>query len=89
MDETTFNKAFFDALSELPFSIQMEVAGTSPGETWDHSRGITEFNAGKTEHQSEIANLNTGIFVELKACIEVWLDSVKWNERPHPQRSGT
>lgn len=72
VDEITFNKAFFDALSELPFSVQLEVAATFPGKKWDNSRGIADLNTGKTEHQSEIVNLNTGIFVELKGCIEVW-----------------
>lgn len=72
VDKETFNKAFFDALSELPFSFQLEVAGTFPGVKWDNSRGIADLNDGKAEHQSEIVNLNTGIFVELKGCIEVW-----------------
>ena len=68
----TFNKAFCDALSELPFSFQLEVAGTFPGAKWDNSRGIADLNDGKTEHQSEIANLNAGIFVELTGCIAAW-----------------
>lgn len=72
VDKETFNKAFFDALSELPFSIQLEVAGASPGAKWDNSRGITDLNDGKIEHQSEIANLNTGVFVELTGCIAAW-----------------
>ncbi|MFG9472269.1 hypothetical protein ACEPXR_07865 [Pseudomonas aeruginosa] len=72
VDKETFNKAFFDALSELPFSFQLEVAGTFPGAKWDNSRGITDLNDGKVEHQSEITNLNTGIFVELTGCIAAW-----------------
>jgi hypothetical protein len=73
VDELTFNKAFFDALSELPLSVQLEVAGSAPGEKWNNSRGINDLNSGKAEHQAEIPNLNTGIFVELKGCIEAWL----------------
>lgn len=72
VDKETFNKAFFDALSELPFSFQLEVAGTYPGAKWDNSRGIADLNGGKAAHQSEMVNLNTGIFVELKGCIEAW-----------------
>jgi hypothetical protein len=72
VDKETFNKAFFDALSELPFSIQLEIAETLPGNKWDNSRGIADLNTGKAERQSEIVNLNTGVFVELKGCIEAW-----------------
>ncbi|ODV40610.1 hypothetical protein AWV79_05990 [Cupriavidus sp. UYMMa02A] len=72
LGEDTFNKAFFDALAELPFSIQLEVAGSSPNGKWNNSHGIADLNTGKIEHQEEIANLNTGIFVELKGCIATW-----------------
>ncbi|WP_155628583.1 hypothetical protein [Burkholderia stagnalis] len=72
VDEATFNKAFFDALYELPFSIQLDVAGSAPGEKWDNSRGIADLNDGKVQHQAEIVNLNTGIFFELKGGIEAW-----------------
>lgn len=72
VDQSTFNKAFFDALSELPFSVQMQVAANAPGKKWDNSRGIADLNDGKAQHQSEIVNLNTGIFVELKGGIEAW-----------------
>jgi hypothetical protein len=74
VDEETFNKAFFDSVSELPFSIQLEVASSAPGAKWDNSRGITDLNAGKAEHQDQVANLNTGIFLELKGCIATWFD---------------
>lgn len=72
VDEVTFNKAFFDALYELPFSIQLDVAGNAPGEKWDNSRGIADLNDGKAQHQAEVVNLNTGIFLELKGGIEAW-----------------
>lgn len=72
VDQVTFNKAMFDALSELPFSFQLEIARTSHGAKWDNSRGITELNDGKAKHQSEIANLNTGIFIELTGGITAW-----------------
>lgn len=72
VDEVTFNKSFFDALYELPFSIQLEVASNAPGEKWDNSRGITDLNDGKAQHQAEVVNLNTGIFLELKGGIEAW-----------------
>ncbi|MBP6082879.1 MAG: hypothetical protein KA732_16570 [Providencia sp.] len=72
VDKKTLNKAFFDTLSELPFSFQLEVARTSPEAKWDNSRGITDLNSGKAEHQSEIANLNTGIIIELTGCITTW-----------------
>jgi hypothetical protein len=72
VDQSSFDKAFFDALSELPFSIQMKVAANAPGKKWDNSHGIADLNDGKVQHQSEIVNLNTGIFVELKGGIEAW-----------------
>ncbi|MBD8496200.1 hypothetical protein [Pseudomonas syringae] len=72
VDQNTFNKAFFDANYEMPFSIQLEIASTSPGGQWDNSRGIADLNDGKVQHQSEVANLNTGIFLELKGGIEAW-----------------
>lgn len=72
IDEETFNKAFFDSVSELPFSIQLEMVGAAPSAKWDNSRGIADLNVGKKEHQAEVANLNIGIFLELKGCIEAW-----------------
>lgn len=39
VDRNTFNKAFFDTLVQLPFSLQLEVARTSPTSKWDNSRG--------------------------------------------------
>lgn len=72
VDEETFNKAFFDSVSELPFSVQLEVASSKPSAKWDNSRGIADLNAGKDEHQGEVVNLNTGIFLELKGCIATW-----------------
>ncbi len=74
VDEETYNKAFFDSVSELPFSIQLEVASSAPGPKWDNSQGITDLNAGKAEHQDQVVNLNTGIFLELKGCIATWFD---------------
>lgn len=74
VDEETFNKAFFDSVSELPFSIQLEVASLAPDDKWDNSRGIADLNAGKAEHQDQVVNLNTGIFLELKGCIATWFD---------------
>lgn len=73
VSDATFNKAFFDALYELPFSIQLDVAGNAPGKKWDNSRGIADLNEGKAQHQAEVVNLNTGIFLELKGGIEAWL----------------
>lgn len=72
VDQITFNKAFFDSQYELPFSIQLEIASNAPGGKWDNSRGIADLNDGKIQHQSEVANLNTGIFLELKGGIEAW-----------------
>ena len=72
VDQNTFNKAFFDTQYEVPFSIQLEIASTSPGGQWDNSRGIADLNDGKVQHQSEVANLDTGIFLELKGGIEAW-----------------
>lgn len=71
VDQTTFNKAFFDALFELPFSIQLEIASDAPRK-WDNTRGIAALNEGKAQYQSEVPNLNTGIFLELKGGIEAW-----------------
>jgi len=72
VDQVTFNKAFFDTQYEIPFSIQLEIASSAPGGHWDNSRGIADLNDGKVQHQSEVANLNTGIFLELKGGIEAW-----------------
>ncbi len=72
VDKENFNKAFFDALLELPLSFQLEVAGTFPGAKWGNSRGMTDLNDEKVAHQSEITNLKTGIFVELTDCIAAW-----------------
>ena len=72
VDQTTFNKAFFDSLYELPFSIQLEVASGAPGKKWDNSRGIASLNDGKAQHQSDVPTLNAGIFLELKGGIEAW-----------------
>jgi len=74
VDEETFNKAFFDSISELPFSFQLEMAGLAPSAKWNNSRGIADLNAGRTEHQDQVVNLNTGIFLELKGCIAAWFD---------------
>ncbi|HDR9796764.1 TPA: hypothetical protein QDC59_000301 [Burkholderia cenocepacia] len=72
VDQITFNKAFFDVLYELPFSIQLEVASDAPGGKWNNKHGIADLNEGKVKHQSEVVNLNTGIFLELKGGIEAW-----------------
>ncbi|PBP84781.1 hypothetical protein [Pseudomonas syringae] len=72
VDQNTFNKAFFDAQYENPFSIQLEIASNSPYGRWDNSSGIANLNEGKIQHQSEVENLNTGIFLELKGGIEAW-----------------
>ncbi|KEY87493.1 hypothetical protein PC358_17740 [Pseudomonas capeferrum] len=72
VDQITFNKAFFDAQYEIPFSIQLEIASSTPGAQWDNSRGIANLNDGKIRHQSEVTNLNMGIFLELKGGIEAW-----------------
>lgn len=72
VDQITFNKAFFDTQCEVPFSIQLDIASSAPGGRWDNSRGIVDLNDGKVKHQSEVANLNTGIFLELKGGIEAW-----------------
>ncbi|MFD2642678.1 hypothetical protein [Pseudomonas japonica] len=72
VDQNTFNKAFFDVNYETPFSIQLEIASTSPRRQWDNSRGIADLNHGKAQHQSEVANLNMGIFLELRGGIEAW-----------------
>lgn len=74
VDEVTFNKAFFDSVSALPFSFQLQAASSAPGPKWDNSSGISDLNNGKYEHQSEVVNLNTGIFLELKGCIATWFD---------------
>ncbi|KAF0813928.1 hypothetical protein IGB42_01607 [Andreprevotia sp. IGB-42] len=76
-DEEAFNKAFFDSLTELPFSFQLELASTLEGNKWDNSRGITELNAGKREHQAAVSKLIQGIFLELCGCIAHWYEAEK------------
>jgi hypothetical protein len=72
VDEVTFGKALFDVLTELPFSLQLEVARTSPGAKWSNSRGIKELNEGKAAHQAAVTSFNAGMFLELKGGIEAW-----------------
>lgn len=74
VDEETFNKAFFDSISELPFSTQMQVTSAAPGQKWNNSSGISDLNIGKSEHQEAVVNLNSGIFLELKGCIATWFE---------------
>ena len=74
VDEDTFNKAFFDTVSELPLSLQLEVARTSPGKKWDNSAGTATLNQGKQEHQPEVENLNTDIFIELRGIIDAYCE---------------
>jgi hypothetical protein len=75
IDNLTFKKAFYDTLIELPFSAQLKIAREAPGPKWDNNKSISELNDGKVNHQAEIPNLNTGIFVELKGIIETCLES--------------
>jgi hypothetical protein len=74
VDEETFNKAFFDSITELPFSIQMQMTDSDQTEKWDNSRGISDLNLGKMAHQAVVVNLNSGIFLELKGCIATWFE---------------
>lgn len=71
-DKLAFDKAMFDALAEMPFSVLLEIARDEIGSKWDSSRGIAELNTGKTEHQAVIENLNTGIAIELRGVMSSW-----------------
>ncbi|MFP3507705.1 hypothetical protein, partial [Burkholderia sp. SIMBA_062] len=57
VDQIALQKAFYDALSELPFSVQLEAARVAPGEKWNNASGIEDLNAGKVEHQAKIPDL--------------------------------
>lgn len=74
VDQLALQKAIYDALSELPFSVQLEAARIAPGEKWNNSRGIEDLNAGKVEHQAKIPDLITGRLVELQGRIEGWYE---------------
>ena len=75
VDEATFNKAFYDVISRLPFSAQLQIAKQHDTPKWDNTRGTAELNRGKLEHQTEIANLNTGILIELRGIISAWREA--------------
>jgi hypothetical protein len=83
ISEITLNKALFDTLYDLPFSIQLEVASKAPGEKWDNSRNTSNLNSDKAQHQSEVQNLSIGIFLELKGGIEAWF--INEGLTPNPQ----
>lgn len=72
VDKLSFNKAMFDALAEMPFSVLLDVGREELGSKWDNSRGIAELNAGKAEHQAVVENLNTGIAIELRGVVSTW-----------------
>jgi hypothetical protein len=74
VDKLAFDKALFDALSEMPFSTQLESSRDTP-DKWDNTKGISELNAGKIEHQNEISTLHVGMFNELKGCVGVWFEA--------------
>lgn len=82
VDQLALQKAFYDALSELPFSVQLEAARIAPGEKWNNSRGIEDLNAGKVEHQAKIPDLITGRFVELQGGIEGWYEENGFDASP-------
>lgn len=72
VDDNTFNKAFFDTLLELPFSVQLALAASAPGKKWDNSSMTATLNEGKVSHQGEITNLNTAVAIELRGLIDTW-----------------
>lgn len=70
IDQNTFDKAWHDALIDLPMSAQLRVAQNAPGLKWNNSLGIDSLNDSKLKYQNELPNLKTAILVELKGCIE-------------------
>ncbi|WP_074903930.1 hypothetical protein [Nitrosomonas communis] len=82
VDEDTFNKALFDTLTELLFSVQLAIARSANEPKWNNSRVIPELNQAKQKHQSDITYLNTGIFIELKGVIEAWCINEEVNLSP-------
>jgi len=74
IDQNTFNKAWFDAMTELPMSAQLKVAATAPDEKWNNELGLTSLNEAKIKYQGDVGTLKQAIFVELKGCIEAWAD---------------
>ncbi|MDD2064514.1 hypothetical protein [Pseudomonas sp. 25571] len=72
IDQTTFCKAQYDVLTELPFSVQLEVARIASGEKWNNRRGIDELNARKVALQAKIPDLIAGQFIELQDGMESW-----------------
>lgn len=73
IDQNTFNKAWFDAMTELPMSAQLKVAATA-SEKWNNELGLTSLNEAKIKYQDDACTLKQAIFVELKGCIEAWAD---------------
>ena len=72
VDKLPFDKAMFDALAEMPFSVLLDIGRDELGNKWDNSLGISELNVGKAEHQAVVENLNTGIAIELRGLMSSW-----------------
>ncbi|TXH98584.1 MAG: hypothetical protein E6Q75_00970 [Rheinheimera sp.] len=72
IDQNTFNKAWFDAMSEMPMSAQLRVAANCPDDKWDNRLGLDSLNKSKILHQEQARTLKLANFVELKGCIEAW-----------------
>ncbi|MFJ4605787.1 hypothetical protein [Pseudomonas atacamensis] len=72
VDKLAFDKAMFDALAEMPFSVLLDIGRDELGNKWDNSLSILELNIGKAEHQAVVENLNTGIAIELRSLMSRW-----------------
>lgn len=68
IDENTFQKAFYDALSQLSISQQLAFSFESNLEKWDNRTGIADMNINKIKHHSSEIKLTT--FEELMGTME-------------------
>lgn len=93
VDENTFQKAFYDALSQLSISQQLAFVFENNLEKWDNRSGITDMNINKIEHF--LPEIKVTTFKELMGTMEYLIpDRVKLLEyllpvinhwKSHPQ----
>lgn len=75
VDQNTFNKAWFDSMTQMPMSAQLQVAARCPDAKWDNRLGLDSLNESKALHQEQARTLKLANFVELKGCIEAWAET--------------
>lgn len=72
VNKLTYDKAFFDILSEMPFSTLLEVTREEQGLKWNNNRGVDEENLRKSKLQDRGLNFKDSIAHELRDLIGGW-----------------